>query len=95
MPANTFTGPTLDGWSTTIDTNGTDSARVTATKGKSTMSASESDVVKLDGCPDVNGDVTGSRTLDITLDVDAKDGVHRPHEAATSRPRRPRRSPAT
>lgn len=72
--ADVFPGPTLDGWDTTVDTSGSEgSVTVTAKREGATMSMSYTDDAKLDECPDADGDVAGSRVLDITFDVDAKD----------------------
>jgi hypothetical protein len=73
--ADMFPGPTVDGWTTSVDTGGDDSGTVTVTAKKdgATMSMGYSDDVKLDTCPDAQGDVRGSRILELTFDVEAKD----------------------
>ncbi len=70
--ADTFPGPSIDGWTTSIDTSGDNSVTVTAKKGAATMSEGYTDDVKFDACPDADGDVRGSRILELTFDVDAK-----------------------
>lgn len=74
--ADTFAGPTIDGWSTTIDArpgeNG-GAVTVTAKRGEATVSSGYGRTFKIDTCPDSSGDVTGTRTMDITFDVHVQD----------------------
>jgi hypothetical protein len=91
--ADTFAGPTVDGWDTTVDTGaGEGGVTVTATKGNATMSTSYADTVKLDDCPDLQGDLRGSRVLDMTSTSPTRTTDAR---RSTSRRRRPRSSPGT
>jgi hypothetical protein len=69
-----FAGPSVDGWSTSVDTgDGSGEVTVTAKKQGVKMSMTYGDEVAIDACPDADGDLGGHRTLVFGFHIDGKD----------------------